>query len=103
MNKTVSTLLATALLITTLAGCATTAIMGSGFEKVANDTYTLKVATGGDFVNQAIAAEEAAKSRFTDEARQFLTKNPQYASYKVTNTERSVFPVSFYKYTVEFK
>lgn len=77
--------------------------MGSGFEKIDNDTYVLKVGTGGGILDQALAAEKAAKSKFDAEAKQFLVKNTKYSSYKITNTERSVFPLTYYKYTVEFK
>ena len=103
MGKSVVNFFATALTVMALTGCATTSVMGSGFEKIADDIYTLQVGTGGGPLDQALAAEEAAKSRLVKEAQQFLIKNTKYVSYKITNTQRSVFPLSYYKYTVEFK
>ena len=103
MNKILSSLVATTLAVAILSGCATTSVMGSGFEKAGNDTYVLMVGTGGGILEQAVAAEDAAKSRFEEEVKQFLAKNKKYSNYKITNTERSVFPLSYYKYTVEFK
>jgi hypothetical protein len=103
MTKNLPSVLTSALLLVALAGCATTSVMGSGFEQVDSNTYVLKVGTGGGIIDQAVAAEEAAKSRLDVEAKQFLTTNTKYSSYKITNTERSVFPLTYYKYTVEFK
>ena len=103
MKKKLPFLAVTTFLVTMLASCATTSIMESGFQKIDNDTYELKVGTGGPIFFQAVAAKKAAKSRLIEETNQFIAKNKQYSSYKIITTERSIIPMTYYKYIVEFE
>ena len=103
MTKTLRALLAPALVAIALAGCATTSIMDPGFEKVSGNTYTVRIGTGGGILDQAMAAEKAALERLDEEAKGFIAKNPNYRSYQITKTERSNFPLTYYRSTIDFK
>lgn len=99
MKVKFSFVLITVLLVSMLTSCATTMIMGSGFQEVDKGTYVLKVGTGGVVSLQ----EEASKAVLDEEAKKFLTENKQYSSYTVIKMENSLFPLTYYQYTVKFE
>ena len=103
MYKKLLALFATTIVIATLAGCATTSVMGSGFESLGKNTYVVKIGTGGGILDQAIAAENAALTRLDEEAKKFMAQNKKFSNYQVVKSDRSRFPLTYYEYTVEFK